>query len=262
MIAQFALRLICGMSLTWCVMPRAQVTAGFFRIQMLVVLGLSVLAGLTCPQIEAVVEGQSWLGLSATRAVCVLLAVSAFAGSIMWTLARRAAGGLIAYMVAALAVAGVVGTAALAGDSRPGGLHAFGQALTIASDLSSAWLVGGATAAMLLGHSYLTAPMMSLAPLERLTRLLGAAALLRGLLAGLSLLWLGEWSFSQTQWTWLALRWTAGVIGPLIVCALVWRILRYRNTQSATGVLFAGVIVAYIGETAAMLLQRDVGVPL
>ena len=47
MIAQFALRLICGMSLMWAIMPRRQVTSGFFRIQMLVVMGLGVLATLT-----------------------------------------------------------------------------------------------------------------------------------------------------------------------------------------------------------------------
>ena len=29
---------------------------------------------------------------------------------------------------------------------------------------------------------------------------------------------------------------------------MVWRILRYRNTQAATGVLFVGVIVTFIGE--------------
>ena len=47
MIAPFALRLICGMSWMWLAMPRREVTCGFFRIQMLVVLGLSVLAALT-----------------------------------------------------------------------------------------------------------------------------------------------------------------------------------------------------------------------
>ena len=40
MISQFALRLICGMAFTWCVMPRDRVTCGFFRIQMLVALPL------------------------------------------------------------------------------------------------------------------------------------------------------------------------------------------------------------------------------
>ena len=47
MISLFCCRLICGASLCWALMPRRQVTCGFFRIQHLVVLGLSALAAIT-----------------------------------------------------------------------------------------------------------------------------------------------------------------------------------------------------------------------
>ncbi len=40
MIPQFAPSLVWGLSLTWCLMPRRQVTSGFFRIQNLLTLGL------------------------------------------------------------------------------------------------------------------------------------------------------------------------------------------------------------------------------
>ena len=53
-----------------------------------------------------------------------------------------------------------------------------------------------------------------------------------------------------------------GIIAPVVLCLLVWRILRYRNTQSATGVLFAGVILTFIGETTAALLSRDLEWPV
>jgi len=43
---------------------------------------------------------------------------------------------------------------------------------------------------------------------------------------------------------------------------MVWRILRYRNTQAATGVLFVGVIVTFIGELSATLVSRELHVPL
>ena len=46
MIAQFAVRLICGISLAWCLSRRRDITDGFFRIQMLIVMGLAVLATL------------------------------------------------------------------------------------------------------------------------------------------------------------------------------------------------------------------------
>jgi hypothetical protein len=42
----------------------------------------------------------------------------------------------------------------------------------------------------------------------------------------------------------------------------VQSILRYRNTQSATGVLFAAVILVFIGETTAAVLSRDLKWPM
>jgi hypothetical protein len=252
MIPQFALRLICGMSLTWCLMPRAEVTAGFFRIQMLAALGLSVLAAMTAPQLEAAAEGESWLGVGAVRGLCMLLALCAFVGSVVWTLVRRSAGTIIAGLVLAISL-----TCLLATLPRGSGL------LAAVSEVSSAWLVGGAVTAMLLGHWYLTAPMMSLAPLTRLTQYLGGATLLRGVLALAGLATLGEdLSLTELQRIWLVLRWSAGLIGPAVLCFLVWRILRYRNTQSATGVLFAGVILTFIGETTAVLLSRELRWPV
>ena len=48
---------------------------------------------------------------------------------------------------------------------------------------------------------------------------------------------------------------------PLALSLVLLRILRYRNTQSATGVLFAGLIVVFMGEMTAALLERDLLVP-
>ena len=73
MIAQFALRLICGMSLMWALMPRQHVTSGFFRIQMLVAMGLSVLATLTTdmqPKLNAVVSSQ-WAAILSAILACL-----------------------------------------------------------------------------------------------------------------------------------------------------------------------------------------------
>ena len=43
MIESFVLKLVTGIALMWLLMPRKEVTDGFFRIQMLVALGLCVL---------------------------------------------------------------------------------------------------------------------------------------------------------------------------------------------------------------------------
>ena len=64
------------------------------------------------------------------------------------------------------------------------------------------------------------------------------------------------------RWLWLSLRVLGGVLGPLLAAILVRSILQYRNTQSATGVLFAILILVFMGEMSAALLERDFGLPL
>jgi hypothetical protein len=261
MITQIALRLVCGMSLTWCIMPRAVVTAGFFRIQMLVSLGLSVLAAVTIGD-EAAAPAERWLSAGPLRVLCLLLAASSFTGSVLWTLVRRSAGTAVCVLVAVLAAATLLAATVPFQSARPTALL-----LMATSELSSAWLFGGAVTAMLLGHWYLTATGMALDPLIRLTQLLLVAAVLRGLLAGVALATLPSTSphdvmAGGVHGIWLILRWTAGILGPLLLGLMVRRILRYRNTQSATGVLFAAVILVFIGETTAALLFRDFHWPL
>jgi hypothetical protein len=114
----------------------------------------------------------------------------------------------------------------------------------------------------LLGHWYLTAPTMSIKPLSTLTLLFGGAVGLRLLLSGLSWgLFAAEISGS-THWTWFALRWVAGIAGSAAVFVMTWKILKFRNTQSATGVLFVGVILTFLGELSALLLYRGLKLPL
>ena len=54
-------------------------------------------------------------------------------------------------------------------------------------DLSSAALLGSCTSAMLMGHSYLIAPAMSLSPLLRLLAAMAVSLAVRVLLAGIGL---------------------------------------------------------------------------
>ena len=256
MIADFALRLICGMSLMWTIMPRQQVTSGFFRIQMLVVLGLSVLASLSMGTLgDSEYESAPLLSARAGMIGSIGLAVLAFAGSLFWTLERRRVANRIVYAVAAVSTVLLVGTTGPAiSMTLPLG------ALNVLSELSSAAVLGAAMTAMLLGHWYLTAPTMSIDPLSRLNLYLGAAVVLRLLLSGLGLVFAAGEIDRTLQWVWLALRW-ACILGLLLVVWMVWRILKYRNTQAATGVLFVGVILSLIGELTATLLERESGIP-
>lgn len=255
MIAHFALRLLLGMSLLWTLLPRRQITSGFFRIQMLVGLGLSVLAALTVGRLTPPTQTESAL-LSQTAATtgCILLAVLMFLGSVLWTLERRRAGTLVVFLSAGLSAAVLLGAVPL-----PGGPLA---ALTVLSELAASALLGAAVTGMLLGHWYLTAPTMSTAPLDRANLYFGSAAVLRLLTAAAGIAWAWNDLAGPTDWVWLTLRILAGLLGPLVAALLVWRILKYRNTQSATGVLFAAVILVFIGELTATLLARRLHIPV
>ncbi len=134
--------------------------------------------------------------------------------------------------------------------------------LGVGSELASGWLIGASFTTMLLGHWYLTAPMMKLRPLEILNRRLAAAAVARGVIAAVALGPLIGLSISGTQTLWIAMRWLCGILAPLAAVILVKQILKLRNTQSATGVLFAAVILVFIGETTAAVLSRDLKWPL
>lgn len=293
MIAQFALRLICGMSLMWALMPRRQVTSGFFRIQMLVVMGLGVLAALS-----KAMDAQAAIRAAGNTALATalpspfiaslpagLIAVLGFVGSALWTLERRTGAGRVGFGVLAVSAALIVipyeGTghdlrAIYVADTvvefgPPAVSSACPDWLAIASEFAGAGVLGGTVVGMLLGHWYLTAPTMSIDPLKRLNQWLGIAGVLRLLVSTIVVVLLSAGMLDTPESmarlaavpkAWFSLRWFAGVIGPLIVSLMVWRILKYRNTQAATGVLFVGVILAFIGDMTAALLLRETGLPL
>lgn len=241
-IALFAIRLICGMGFMLCLMPRKDVAAAFFRIILLVILGLAVLMILTIPT-------EIWPG--------VALAGIAFLGSVFWLLELRRAGTTALVLVFAISLIELLRLDGGANaEAAPGGVW-----LVHASALAAAGTLGAAMTGMLLGHRYLTAPGMPLLPLSRLNQALGAASLLRLAVSAAALV-VGVTALTDsTYWIWLSLRWLAGILGPLAACIMVQRILRYRNTQAATGVLFVAVILTFIGELTADLLQRAVHVP-
>lgn len=257
-LAQFAVRLICGMCLVLTATPRSTVASGFFRVQMLIVLGLgvlAVLAGQTAAVSSAVPDGIR----TAHWVLCIVLASLGFIASVFWTLERRKGAVILLWLLSVLAVA----TLTLGIFLSPLSQWQAHWSAILASDLSSALTLGAAMCAMLLGHSYLTSPTMSISPLARLNHYLGWAGIARGGISGLVLIL--AWNHLQGQgvfWTWLALRWIAGVMGPLMVWQMVLRILMYRNTQAATGVLFVGVILTLLGELTGTLLLTSTGYPL
>ena len=139
--------------------------------------------------------------------------------------------------------------------------------LAVADVLSGGLLLGFVLAAMLLGHWYLNTPTMQLTPLKLLIYSLIASCLLRGLSAGVSLgaafqMQTVHWQRMTNPALFLAMRWLSGIVGTLLAAIFAEFTLRVPNTQSATGILYAGVVVALIGELVGLLLSAQAHWPL
>lgn len=282
MIALFILKLSAGITLMWWLMPRREVTDGFFRIQMRVLLGLAVLSALllygnadnevTTNQMQRNQVGSQSVHTETsrqhvsealatptdtaaqTKIISIIVAVTAFAGSVFWALGRRLPGNASIHLLTVLTALSL-------------GLHSWNAETDcsvvqqLLSDFSSAAVLGGVTTGMLLGHWYLTTPTMSIRPLTWFNIAIAIAVLVRLIASGWAVAGAGVLLPDTTQQMWLGIRWAGGIVAPGFMSVMVWRILKHRNTQSATGVLFATLVVVFMGEMAAALLEQDARTP-
>jgi hypothetical protein len=217
-------------------------------VQYLTALGLATIAGaFLASGADATVV--SWVALGAA-------AIVSFAGSIIWHLDGHPGQRLILVLATSLLAI----TLALAGQFAGGDKD---NAWLTVDDFASAAVLGAATSAMLMGHSYLIAPAMSLSPLYRLLAALGATLAVRIILAGVGLYW---WTARPTAGNleteillWLSVRWLIGLVGPLVLGWMAWETARIRSTQSATGILYVVVILCFLGELTSQLLREKTG---
>ena len=246
MVATFCLRLASGLLLMLPILSPGQIPPRFFRVHFLTALGLLVLAGIF--MIEAA-DLAFWIVLALAGLACL-------GGSIVWHL-DEAPGGVWINVATPilLAVCLVYGGMLRRGDAD--------SALRVLDDLLSALVVGSVTTAMLMGHSYLIAPAMTISPLMRL---LGAMSVAVGLRIALACWGLWQWtgmhastSFETEMLLWLPVRWLLGLIAPLVLGWMAWETARIRSTQSATGILYVVVIVGFLGELTSLLLVEKTG---
>lgn len=130
-----------------------------------------------------------------------------------------------------------------------------------------AMLLGSATAAMLLGHRYLTDTGMPIAPLRRLAMIYSAAVLARGawVLVVSIPLWTGEFRPSGDYvWFWLmiSVRLGVGVLVTAVFAWMAWDCVRRRATQSATALFYLSMILVFLGELAGQYLMRSENLPM
>ena len=238
---RFGWGLACGLVLT----PRVDVPAGFFRVNLLVVMGLATFAAL--------------VGRSAPTAAwpwAAVAAVTAWAGSVAWFGERRQAGAGLCLATAILLAVGMVIC-----HAPPAGTP------VVAAGALLSGLVSGLTVhAMLLGHWYLNAPGMRV---DLLRRAIDAALVVWGLQLAVSLVALGGGGGAGaasaggtvlpgaggTVTALGILRWLAGLVGLPVLLVMARKTLDIPNTQSATGILYVACLAAILGELTAQLLR-------
>jgi hypothetical protein len=240
MLPTFCLRLALGMIASLPLLFAAGVQPRFFRTHFLTLLGLLALA------VPFLVEQADWLFWFLLGADFLLGIVGAVAFSL-----DGAPGGRTWVLLAALALLGTL-IQFRSGFPR-----------LLADDLTSSAVLGSAMTAMLLGHSYLISPSLSIKPLYTLLGALGVTLVLRLCLA---LLGLWSWTRGQASGTleqevllWLPVRWGLGFLLPLVLGWMAYETARIRSTQSATGILYVVVIFCFLGELTAQLLLEKTG---
>jgi hypothetical protein len=154
-------------------------------------------------------------------------------------------------------------------DSRP--LYRFATPLVILGQFLSALMLGSVTVAWLLGHAYLTATKMTIAPLRHFSRMLSwaVAARILFMLMSLVIAWQvrGDpnspilWRVGQS-WLIVVLRVGVGLLAVAVFAYMVADCVRLRSTQSATGILYFGSVMAYVGELASQQLIYELGWPV
>ena len=259
MLATFCLRLAFGLIASLLLFPTKLVNPRFYRAQFLTAMGLT--AGATV---------LLWSHSTPLLWTAVAAIALTFVGAIVWTLAEAPGGrALIVVCTANLATALTLNALVNRGEMMNGDradLTTSSAIQSITDDFSSAAVLGTSTTAMLIGHSYLIAPAMSLIPLLRLLSAFFIALIFRLTLAAVGV-WTWTASYSLVNLTsenlmWLPVRWLVGIAAPLILGWMAWQAAKIRSTQSATGILYVIVICCFLGELVSLLLIRNTGYTL
>ena len=137
------------------------------------------------------------------------------------------------------------------------------------SAMATGVVAGGVGLAMVVGHWYLTVPQLPVVWLRRLNRLSALAMVACAVLLCASLLLHSEALAAARPpllgprgLFHLASRVAIGLALPLLFAWMTAGSLRYENTRSATGILYASTVMVLIGAAVSLSLQDSYGIPL
>jgi hypothetical protein len=167
--------------------------------------------------------------------------------------------------------AGLSSVAALALECLAGYASSSPTLWAVGSAMSSGAILGSVSVSMVLGHWYLVDPRLSIAPLREGALGFAAAAALRAVAVGGSVMGEGGAALRierpadlvySTPALFFLMRALTGLGGPLVLAGLIWQTVRMRSTQSATGLLYVAVILVLFGELVSQFLTVTTGFPL
>lgn len=253
---QFCLELGFGVLLALTCVGRAPLGPLFHRI-----LGTAALVPLLAATVLPIAEGQ--LQFADPQALTSALAVALFpAYSGPLKSARRTQ---VLYAALASSAAALV-LAVRRAELVDGWLD---LAVASLSALATGAVAGGVGLAMVLGHWYLTIPDLDVRHLQRLNRATACAMLVSLVALGATCLvfaqplgaapmpLFGPWGLFY-----LGTRIAVGLALPILFAWMVASSLAYRNTRSATGILYASTVLVLIGTAVSISLQDSYGIPL
>ena len=136
--------------------------------------------------------------------------------------------------------------------------------------LSSSLFLGIITYAMILGHYYLVVPKLSVRPLIKSVVILWSLLFLKFASSCFELY--EKWNFFTQgtrmgagysfNWLLLSMRWMWGYIVIAAMSVFVWKLVRMRSTQSATGIFYAMTFFVLVGELTAAYMFLSYGLLL
>jgi len=241
-----------GAFLMWYIDRTEQAPSGFLKLTAFVDAGAVAFAGVLLPALphgdlvrRAGLDGNALSTFAQVLVVVIVLVVAQLVASFTPWKAVREVVGIITVLAGMFDLV-------LAAIARPA-QSPFDVFALLALPLG-ALALGGADAAMLLGHWYLVTPKLSSGPLQRAALVLVGAVALQTVLVAVSV-WRGEITLNMELAFVVAigLRVGVGLFMTLAVALAAWWTAR-MNTQASTGLLFVGLGCVLAGEVSARVL--------